>query len=570
MTKAKAAKTRSWTRAWPMVTLTFAVLIFGGVALDTDPIQAQVKGKAKVPDFGKKSDYASKSKNLPVAKSLTNGQKIDAASLTKLIDQEISKRIVAEKATSTGLCDDSEFIRRAYLDIVGVIPSADKVTAFMSDKDTSKRSKLIDQLLADPRFGNYLAEMWAIHLIPRESNNRALVQKPLEGWFANHFNNNTPLNKVVYDLITSTGEIDKNPAGIYFVANPTVDKITDNVTRMFLGVQLQCAQCHNHPFTDWKQTEYWAMATFFLKTKVSGTPQQAAKKGVALTVTENPNAKAGKKGGGLPESFKNVPAKFLQGVEPKMETSGPARPTLAKWMTADENKFFARAMVNRFWHQYFGRGLVNPVDDMHDDNAASHPELLATLTEQFKLNGHDIKFLIRAICNSEVYQRSSVSKADIGSIDLDLYSRREIRMMTPEQQYDSLVVILGANSGKGDPKDKAGKKGPQTPRDNFINFFRVEDANPLEYQNGIPQALRIMNSPFTNKADVTAAQITGNAKTSAEAIERIYLTALARRPNAAELERLTAYVNRPGSTSRSSYGDILWVLLNSSEFTLNH
>ena len=237
MTKAKTGTSRSWTRAWHAATLTFAVLLFGGLALEMDPIQAQVvKGKQKVPDFGKKSDYASKSKNLPVAKSLTNGQKIDAGQLTKLIDQEINKRLLAEKAKSTGLCDDSEFVRRAYLDIVGVIPPASKVTAFLESKDANKRAKLIDELLADPRFGTYLAEMWAIHLIPRESNNRALQQKPLEAWLAEHFNKGTPLNQVVYELVTAAGEIDKNPAGIYFVANPTVDKITDNVTRMFLGV----------------------------------------------------------------------------------------------------------------------------------------------------------------------------------------------------------------------------------------------------------------------------------------------------------------------------------------------
>jgi len=550
-----------------MVTLTFAALLFGALVIDLEPAVAQqAKAKAKATPSVK----VPQSKNLPAASSLTNGKKIDAASLTKLIDQEINKRIKIEGVTTTGLCDDSEFIRRAYLDIVGVIPTADKVTAFLSSKETDKRTKLIDELLADPRFGKYLAEMWAIHLVPRESNNRALQQKPLENWLADNFNKNTPLNKTVYDLVTATGEVDKAPAGLYFVANPTVDKITDNVTRMFLGVQLQCAQCHNHPFTDWKQTEYWAMAAFFVKTKLNGNPQQAAKKGIILTVSEGPAKKAGKKGG-LPESYKNVPAKFLQGETPKMDASGPARPTLGKWMTSADNKFFARAMVNRFWYQSFGRGLVNPVDDMHDDNAASHPELLATLTEQFKLHDFDTKYLLRAICNSETYQRSSVSTADAGTVDLDLYSRRELRAMMPEQIYDSLAAVLGQAVGKGQPKEKtAAKKGPQTPRDGFINFFRVDEANPLEYQNGIPQALRMMNSPFTNKTDVTAGQITAGTKTPAEAIERIYLTALARRPNTAELDRLTKYVSRPGATQRAAYGDILWVLLNSSEFQLNH
>jgi hypothetical protein len=567
MTKTQTKPERSLSRAWPMVTLTFAGLLLGTLAIDWDRLYAQeAKTKAKLPFEDKK--YTPKSKSLPVAESLTKGMKIDSAALTRLIDQEIRKRLAAEKTKAAGQCSDEEFVRRVHLDIIGVIPTADKVTAFLNSKETDKRAKLVDELLADSRFGKYLAEMWTIHMVPRDSNNRALKQKPLEDWLADHFNKNTPLDKTVYELITATGEIDKNPAGTYFVANPTVDKITDNVTKMFLGVQLQCAQCHNHPFTDWKQNEYWAMAAFFMKTRVNGNPQQAAKKGITLAVSES--NKAPNKKNGLPESAKIVPAKFLQGETPKISTV-EMRPTLAKWMTSTDNKFFARAMANRFWYQMFGRGLVNPVDDMHDDNAASHPELLATLTEQLKLNDFDIKYLIRAICNSETYQRTSATKDEAGEIDLDLYVRREVRVLNPEQLFDSLTTILGANAAKGEKgKAAGGKKGPATPRDNFITFFRVEDANPLEYQNGIPQALRMMNSPFTAKSDATAVQIIGNTKEPREAIERIYLTALARRPTASELERLTKYVNRPGSTARTSYGDILWALLNSSEFVLNH
>jgi hypothetical protein len=563
MTKAS----RSWSRAWPMVTLTFAALLLTALAVDWDRLHAQeTKAKAKQP-FQTKKDYKAPSKSLPIAKPLTNGQKVEAAALAKIIDQEVGKRLLAEKTKAGERCSDEEFVRRVHLDIIGVIPTADKVKAFLDSKDANKRSKLIDELLASSKFGAYLAEQWVIHMVPRESNNRALNQRPLEAWFADHFNKGTPLDKVVFELITATGEIDKNPAGTYFVANPTVDKITDNVTKMFLGVQLQCAQCHNHPFTDWKQTEYWAMAAFFMKTRVNGNPQQAAKKGIVLAVNET--NKAPNKKNGLPESAKIVPAKFLQGETPSIKTL-EMRPTLAKWMTSSDNKFFARAMANRFWHQMFGRGLVNPVDDMHDDNAASHPELLATLTEQLKLHNFDIKYLVRAICNSETYQRSSATKEELAAVDPDLYAQREMRVLMPEQLYDSLTQILGTANAKVEGKEKAKKKGPVTPRDNFINFFRVEDMNPLEYQNGIPQALRMMNSPFTAKSDVTAMQIIGNAKEPKDAIERIYLSALSRRPTQAEVTRLSNYVTRPGATARAAYGDILWALLNSSEFTLNH
>lgn len=563
-----ASKMRSWSKVWPMVTLGFGAFLFAGLSIDWDRLDAQeTKAKAKQPFESKKKATNPTPKNLPVAKSLTAGQKVAANELTKIINQEIAKRLKAENVKAASQCSDEEFIRRVHLDLIGVIPTADRVAKFLDDKSPDRREKLVDELLANSRFGTYLAETWALNMIPRESNNRALQQKPLEAWLAEHFNKGTPLNKLVYDLITVTGEIDKNPAGTYFVANPTVDKITDNVTRMFLGVQLQCAQCHNHPFTDWKQTEYWAMAAFFMKTRVNGNPQQAAKKGITLAVSET--TKAPNKKGALPESAKIVPAKFLQGDQPKIDTV-EMRPTLAKWMTSNDNKFFARAMVNRFWYQLMGRGIVNPVDDMHDDNAAAHPELLATMTEQFKLNGFDVKYIVRAIVNSDVYQRTSATKDDSGTIDLDLYSRREVRVLTPEQLYDSLARVLGTANAKVETKDKTAKKGPQGPRDNFINFFRVEDANPLEYQNGIPQALRMMNSPFTAKSDVTAAQITAGAKTPREAIEKLYIASLSRRPTTQEYERLTTYVNRPGSTPRTAYGDILWALLNSSEFVLNH
>jgi hypothetical protein len=560
---------RSWTRAWPIVTLTFGVLVFSALALEWDPVHAQDAPKTKAPKAEvKKGVYNPNPKTLPVAKSLTAGQKVDAAALTKLIDQEINKRLQAEKATSAGLCDDAEFIRRVYLDLVGTIPTADRVSTFLASKEPDKRAKLIDELLADSRFGHAIAETWANLMIPRESNNRLLNQKGFETWLAAEFNKNTPLDKLVYNLLTATGEIDTNPAGVYFVANPTVDKITDSSTRMFLGVQLQCAQCHNHPFTDWKQTEYWAMAAFYMKTRANSTPQNAAKKGITLAVSET--NKAPNKKNALPESAKIVPARFLQGEEAKLNPSEPYRPVLAKWITAADNRFFTRAMVNRFWYQLFGRGLVNPVDDMHDDNAASHPELLATLTEQFKLNGFDVKYLVRAICNSEVYQRTSATKLDPASLDADLYIRREMRVLSPEQMFDSLTTVLGAGAASADPKTPQKKGGPVTPRSNFVNFFRVDDANPLEYQNGIPQALRLMNSPFTNNAAATAARITRDAKSPREAIERIYLVALSRRPTEREMDRLTAYVGRGGATPQTSYGDILWALLNSSEFVLNH
>lgn len=522
----------------------------------------QKKGDAKA---------AKKKANNPAtaAAAIPMGAKLDAAALAKIIDQEVNRRLREEAVKPSAKADDAEFLRRVYLDLVGVIPPAEKAKEFLESTDLSKRSKLIDELLSNERFGKWLAEQWSGLMLPRESNNRALNHGPMQNWLAEHFNKNMPLDKLVYEIVTSNGTQDENGAVTYFVGNPTVDKITDNVSKMFLGVQLQCAQCHNHPFTDWKQDEYWGMAQFFMKVRLTANPQQAAKKGVSPGITENPQVKAKK--GMLPESAKVVPAKFLQGEQPAIRATEPSRPVLAKWMTSADNPFFARAMVNRLWYQLFGRGLVNPVDDMHKDNPASHPELLDALTHQFKANGFDTKYLIRAICNSDAYQRTSKPTNENAS-DAELYSHRIVRVLTPEQLFDSLTQVVGvAAKGKGEvtPKNQALKRGPNSPRDQFLAFFRIEEgADPLEYQHGIPQALRLMNSPLLNAAaGVGKAMLEG--KNPPAIIEGLYLSALSRKPTDQEVQRMLRHV-REAPDARTGFGDVMWALLNSSEFALNH
>ncbi len=535
---------------------------------------AQVKGKkdAKAADAKQDKTQDKTKKKTPVAVATRPtpgaGKTLDTAALTKIIDQQINERLAKDNVKTSPQSDDAEFLRRLYLDVVGVIPTPEKVEAFLKSTEPNKRAKVIDELLADPRFGKSLAEVWSGQMIARESNNRFLNHGPLQNWLAEAFNENKPLDKLVYELLTATGSQDENGAVTYFVGNPSVDKMTDNVTKMFLGVQLQCAQCHNHPFTDWKQTEYWGMAAFFMKVRLTATPQQATKKGGTVGIVES-NVVKGKKGM-LPESAKIVPAKFLQGEQPKLDKSEPARPVLAKWITAPNNPFFARAMVNRVWYQLFGRGLVSPVDDMHEDNPATHPELLDALTAQLKSNGFDLKYLCRAILNSQAYQRTSRPAHGNGD-DEELYSHRLVRVLSPEQLFDSLVQVVGFKGG-GDPKNRgvvAGKKGPGGPREQFLAFFRIDEgADPLEYQQGIPQALRLMNSPQLNGA-AAVAQATKEGETPAGIIERLYLMALSRRPSAEEVQRMTQFVSRQ-SDPRTAYGDMLWALLNCSEFATNH
>jgi hypothetical protein len=209
---------------------------------------------------------------------------------------------------------------------------------------------------------------------------------------------------------------------------------------------------------------------------------------------------------------------------------------------------------------------------MHDDNLPVHPAILATLAEQLRLNQFDVKYLVRAICNTEAYQRTSRGGKDDEPADPDLYAQRTVRVLSPEQLFDSLTQILG-QAARPQPKDKdkgvAKKGGPQNPRQQFINFFHVEDANPLEYQVGIPQALRLMNSIQMNRTEAPIAAAMKADKTPAAVFNRLYVMSLSRPATAEEVQRLTAYVDKHGNTGRT-YGDILWAILNSSEFVTNH
>ena len=495
--------------------------------------------------------------------------KLDAHALAHVIDGAIQSRLAKEGIPLSPRTGDAEFLRRVYLDLTGRIPPVEKVIAFLDGKDANKRARVIEELLAEQRYGQWMAETWTKLMVPRESMNRLLQAKPLQDWLAAGFNANKRWDKLVHELLTATGEQDKNGAVTYFIGNNSVDKITDSVTRLFLGVRLECAQCHNHPFTSYKRNEYWGMAQFFMKVRLTANPQQAKKKGISPGIVEDGRARKKKKG--LPDSARIVPAKFLEGAQPKLDPAQPYRPVLAQWLASADNPFFARALVNKVWGHFFGRGLVNPVDDMHADNPASHPELLATLTEQFKRSGFDVKYLIRAIVSSETYQRTSRPLARNAS-DRELFSHMAVRALTPEQLYDSLTSVVGPPGRGVFPKKKGGiRKGPFGPRQQFVNFFGVEGGgDPLEYQAGIPQALRLMNAPLLNNTGPLVNQaLTRGNKMPARVVVQLYLAVLSRRPTPDELQRRLSYVARQAEP-RTAYMDLAWALLNSSEFALNH
>lgn len=490
--------------------------------------------------------------------------KPDPLVLSRIIDREIEQRLEAEKIPLSPPADDAEFYRRVTLDITGIIPAADKVKAFLDSKDPDKRAKAIDELLASPRYGQHLADIWQSILFTRTTDNRRLQPTALIEWLTKRFNDNQSWDKMVTELLTASGKQDQNGAVSFFLSNPSVDKMTDITTRAFLGVQLQCAQCHNHPFTNWKQDEYWGMAAFFMKVRPDGNVRQAVQQGNSPGISEVTSVRRGR----LPEGGRVLPPKFLQGERAKVNSSEPYRPVLARWLTSANNPYFAKAMTNRMWSQFMGRGFVNPIDDMHEGNEPSHPVLLAVMSEHFKSSGFDLKYLVRAICNSKTYQRTS--KPVPGNEESGaLFGHMTVKVMSPEQLFDSLSQVAGRMEPGRDRPRGAGRFVGNS-RAAFVAFFKTEEgADPTEYQAGIPQVLRLMNSGQLNNPALLN-QVVRSGKSDKEIIEHLYLATLSRRPTSAELERKLAYVEaRKGSISKA-YGDILWALLNCSEFTLNH
>ncbi len=533
-------------------------------------LKAKAEAQKKADDAAKRADEAkaaelAKKAADDVKKAAANRPVVirDVSVVAKLIDGHIDARLKKDDIAPSPVGSDADFLRRVYLDITGVIPSYEKAKAFLDDPSTGKRERLVDDLLADSNYGRKQADIWGTKLFTVDSMNRFVQKDPFTAWLKDEFNKNTPWNDFVASIVTASGPVDENPAVTYFLSNRSIDKLTDTTGQHFLGIRVSCAQCHNHPFTTTKQSEYWGLAAFYSKVK-SDKVANANKGGdnSKIGVTEG-NMKTKAKDF-FPESAKTVPAKFFGGAEPKLTNAEPYRPALAKWMTGAENPYFAKAMVNRTWAQLFGNGIVDPVDDMIDKNKPSHPELLDELTREFTAGGFDLKFLIKGIVMSAAYQRSS--KPSTGNKEDDqLFSHMAVKMMTAEQLYDSLTMITGEAAG-GDPKKVGVKGGTLTKRSNFVNFYvaGAEEFKSTEYDAGIPQALRLMNSRIAGNP--AALKQFGTGKPT-DIIEKMYITTLTRRPTEAEIQRLTAHVAKAGTPSEA-YGDVLWALLNSSEFNM--
>jgi hypothetical protein len=493
----------------------------------------------------------------------------DPQALADRIDRRLEAAFQKARAVPSPRADDAEFLRRAYLDLTGRIPAPSAVHEFLSDKDPDKRRKLIDRLMETPRHAAHFARVWRALLLPEADGDAParVFQPGFEAWLRHRFRDNVGYDRLVRDLLATPISADPkfpqpvlprpedpNPLALFAAKEARPENLAAATARQFLGVQLECAQCHDHPFARWSRQQFWQQAAFFAGLRRHGPGAFAALSEDASLRELTPP------GGSRPTA-----ASFLDGKKPAWKDGANPRAVLADWVTGRDNPYFARAAVNRLWGLLFGRGLVDPVDDLRDDNPASHPELLDELAREFVEAKYDLRFLIRAVCLSRAYQRTS-ARTHASQDDPRLFARMALKGLSGDQLFDSLALAVGFR----DP-DRRGAA-----RDLFLARFAAPTRSG-EPETSIPQALTLMNGRFVEDAtdlargDTLAAVVGTPGMDAAQRVEALYLAALSRKPTQAERDRALRHLDKGGKDREEErYADLLWVLLNSAEFRLNH
>jgi hypothetical protein len=508
----------------------------------------------------------------------------DAQALAVKIDRHIARRW-DESGTNkpAPLADDAEFARRVYLDLGGRIPTVEEARSFLRDRRSDKRARLVEQLLGGSRYVAHFTNVWRMLLLPEAGNNFQvrLQQASFEAWLKQKVAKNAGYDEIARELITlaidngSPNEIfggnTATPLAFYAAKEFKPENLAASTARVFLGVSVECAQCHNHPFAEWKREQFWGFAAFFAGIKSKRTmdlllPEKEVKDKRELLI---------------PGTERVAQARFLDGTEPVWKSKSSNRGTLADWMTAPNNPYFARAAVNRLWAYFFGIGLIDPVDEMvGGPHTASHPELLDVLAHEFAAHRFDVKFLLRAITASRAYQLTSAGTHK-SQEDRTLFARMPLRGLTAEQLFDSVATATGyRDSGGGDDLLSNILGGKRSARSEFLTRFANQSERATEAQTSILQALSLMNGKVIAKAtsledsETLAAIVDAPFVGLEERIETLYLAALSRKPQAKEVQRAVRFINanegRGTDAKNEALADVFWALLNSPEFLVNH
>ncbi|QEH37897.1 hypothetical protein OJF2_64890 [Aquisphaera giovannonii] len=499
-----------------------------------------------------------------------------AAFLDRLLEQSWKSAGVTPARPAT----DEEYLRRVYLDVLGRIPSVAEARAFLLTKEPDRREKLVDSLLEHPDYPKNYGTIWTVLLIGRGNQGRMVDRAALAGWLRKQFAADRPWNEIVNDLVSASGSNKENGAVNYTLAHLEGEAVplTSRTTRLFLGQQIQCTQCHDHPSNDWKQGDFWGINAFFKglkaedRTAVNETGLEAYDHTELRDEPTDAFVRFDKRNGLVGIAF----PRFLDGRKISQGTDVNRRLELARMISDPKSDLMARAFVNRMWAHFHGRGFVNPVDDMGPHNAPVQPEILDKLALEFKSSGYDVKQLIRWITSGRSYHLSSYKPKGADKEDT-LFQVMQLRPMTPEQLFDSLLTATGAH--KAGNAQAADRKRDAWLRQFTFAFGNDEGEEATNFQGTIPQALMMMNGELMNDAlsgkggsflegAVEQAQQQSRAP-GAYLVNQVYLAALSRLPNRKEADRAVHYLeNHPDSLQVVQ--DLFWALLNSNEFILIH
>ncbi|MCA9150649.1 MAG: DUF1549 domain-containing protein [Planctomycetales bacterium] len=481
--------------------------------------------------------------------------------MTQRIDQWIDDALAANQLTPAPQATDAEFLRRLSLDLTGVIPTVAEVREFLADSRPDKRRMWIDRMLESPRHATHLATTWRRMILPADFDLQQLQEaEGLHRWLREQFAHNLRYDRLVAEFLSSTGNEESGPAVFYRTLGADPAKLASATSRIFLGMQIQCAQCHDHPFDSWKQRDFWGYAAFFAQLQ---TPSETM-----MTAYQVRDATSGEVR--LPESDEVVPPRYPGGESPGPYARGTRRRQLAIWMASGDNPYLARAAVNRVWSELFGRGLVNPVDDLGASHTPSHPELFQELADYFALHNFDLQRLYRILANTAAYQRASF-RGDADAQHAEYLAAMPIKRLTADQLYDSLQRTLIVSS-------RETENG--VARRRFVAKMESTAPDRTDYDLGIQQALELMNGMTLARATsgeatgITAA-LTSPLWSPEQKVEILFLATLSRLPNAEEATTFCQYLSDAGDAMTTTdeqrvCGDMLWALLNSAEYQFNH
>jgi uncharacterized protein DUF1549/uncharacterized protein DUF1553 len=527
--------------------------------------------------------------------------------LVAFIDEHIRNGWKGAGLEASPVATDAEWIRRVYLDVVGHIPPEEAVDAFLVSAGERNKAAVVDRLLQDPGYARNWATVWANLLVGRDPRTPGVHRDQLEKYLRDSFATNVPWNEIVYDLVAAEGTAEQNPAANFLLAHLNQDAVpaTALTARLFLGIQVQCTQCHDHPFTKDKQDRFWELNSFFQQTEVvSRNPVAAARsiaaddsatsRGMATRLVSLPEIVTRQVGGPMYyETLRGeMRAAFPIYAGHKID-AGPSvnrRRELGRLISQGDDRQLARAMVNRTWQHFFGHGFTRPVDDMGPHNVPNNPEVLDHLAKEFAASGYDLKQLIRWICATDAYQRTSVVKPANTSDDpangaAPLFSRVYLKPLSAEELYDSLMVATRAKASARTDWNDVGRRREDWVRQ-FVFSYATEDRDEAALPAGsVTQALTMMNDRIVDGAlaiepGTLLFDVVHDAIDDAAKIRRLSRSALSRNPTQAELHAALRHLReaREGSQSEksqnqaegSALADIFWAYLNSNEFALVH